>query len=126
VSSFDFILLSSLMYSAIPGASQRRTWLADLRPLLKPDGLAILSFAPDQFPMSRRRAVCAFLNKFTSKLPGANPTYQPGDDCLGGHFLHVFRDEEKIRTELLEAGVIIRELNWKSGFAVVAYPLAST
>lgn len=125
VSSFDFILLSSLMYSAIPGASQRRTWLADLCHLLKPDGLAILSFASDRFPMSRRRAACTFLNKFVCRLPGANPTYQPGDDWLLGHFLHVFRDEEEIRRELLEAGVIVRDLNWKGGFAVVAYPPAS-
>ncbi len=123
-SSFDFVLLSSMMYSAIPGVSRRQTWLMDIGLLLKPGGLVILSFAPDQWPTSMRRVVCTFLNKFLSKLPGANPYYQPGDDCQWGHFLHEFQDEEEIRQELLDAGVIIRELNWKSGFAVVAYPLA--
>ena len=120
--SFDYALLSATMYSAIPGQSRRQTFLADLGRLLKPDGLAILSFAPEQRPVSRTKTICTRLNTVLAKLPGTNPAYQPGDDCGGGHFMHTFQDEDEIRQELMGAGVSIRELNWARGYAVVAYP----
>lgn len=123
--SFDCIILPSLMYSAIPGTLQRQAWLSSLGRLLQPDGCIILNFQTPQFPASRIKAFCARLNALLITLPGSNGSYQPGDDCPGGHFLHEFLTEEEIGKEFVKAGVIIRELNWKSGFAVVAFPVAS-
>ena len=97
-SSFDFVLMSHNMYSAISGVSQRQAWLADLGRLLKPNGLVM--------------------------LPGTNATYQPGDDCMGGHFIHWFKDVGEIRKELEGAGVTILEINWE-GMAVVTHSRAS-
>jgi len=122
-SSFDFALLSNSMYSAIPGISRRQAWLANLGRLLKPNGLAILSFHPDRLKASRLRRVCAKLNEKMVKLPGANTTYQPGDDLLGKrHFIHWFQDKNEIRKELDGAGVTILKLDWDKGMAVVACP----
>ena len=57
------------------------------------------------------------------KLPGANASYQPGDTCAQGHFLHLFATEEEIRSELTETKATIVALNWPNGFAVVSWPL---
>ncbi|SRR5712692_836211 len=120
--SFDFVLLSSSMYSAIPGSSRRQTWLADLGLLLKPDGFALLSFESARVPDSRIKAFCVRLNALSVKLPGANTSYQPGDYCVGGQFFHKFFTEDEIRRELLGAGASIQELNWAWGYTVVAFP----
>jgi ubiquinone/menaquinone biosynthesis C-methylase UbiE len=118
--SFDFVILSSLMYSAIPGASQRQAWLNDLGRLLKPDGSVILSFQTPQFQTSHIKAFCARLNALFIKLPGSNTSYQPGDGYYGEHFMHEFLTEEEIGKEFVNAGMSIKELNWAKGFAVVA------
>ena len=121
--SFDYALLSSIMYSAIPGKSGRQAWLRDLARVLAPGGLALLSFLPAQNrTTSRVQALCGRLNRMLVKLPGANRDYQPGDDCAMVHFLHTFQDEEEIRGELTGAGTLIRELDWNRGYAVVAFP----
>ena len=119
--SFDFVLLSQRMYSAIPGRSQRVSLLADLRRLLKPGGLVILSFFTAQAVVPRLQTICRRLNGIIVRLPGANRAYQPGDECNAEHFLHLFQDEEEIRTELIGAGGLIQELDWVRGFAVLTY-----
>jgi len=119
--SFDFVLLSQLMYSAIPGRSQRQTWVANLRRVLKPNGLVILSFLPAQAAVPRLKTICRRLNGILVRLPGANMAYQPGDECDAEHFLHRFQDEEEVRTELIGAGGLIQELDWVRGFAVLTY-----
>ena len=123
--SFDFALLSSIMYSAIPGVSQRQAWLAGLGRLLKPNGLVILGFLPERPPVSRLRRLSTRLNATLVKLPGTNRAYQPGDDWLGGHFIHWFEDVDAIRKELDGAGVTILEINWEKGMAVVTHSRAS-
>ncbi len=125
-SSFDFALLSSIMYSAIPSVSRRHAWLADLGRLLKPNGLVILSFLSERPPVSRLRRISTRLNTTLVKLPGTNRAYQPGDDWVGGHFIHWFKDADEIRNELDGAGVAILELNWDKGMAVVTYSRASS
>jgi SAM-dependent methyltransferase len=119
-SSFDYILLPSTMYSAVAGAVRRRAWLHDLGRLLKPDGLVILSFSKQRNANSPRTLFLASLNRILSRLPGSNPSYQLGDDCVGGHFLHAFQSEAEVREEILGAGAIIKELQWERGFAVAA------
>jgi len=124
-SSFDFALLSNVMYSAIPGVSQRQAWLADIGRLLKPNGLLMLSFLPERPPVSRLRRLSTRLNTTLAKLPGTNAAFQPGDDWLGGHFIHWFKDMDEIRKELEGAGVTILEINWEKGMAVVTCSRAS-
>ena len=123
-SSFDFVLLSHSMYSAIPGVSQRHAWLTDIGRLLKPNGLVILGFLPERPPVSRLRRLSIRLNAALARLPGTNRAYQPGDDCVGEHFIHWFKDVGEIRNELERAGVTILEINWE-GMAVVTYSRAS-
>ncbi len=118
--SFSCAILSDIMYSAIPGMMRRQAWLRDLTHVLQPHGLLILSFLSERRPVSRLQILCRHVNQFLVKLPGANTTYQPGDDCPQGHFLHAFHDEDEIRAEFRASGVLIRELDWKRGFAILA------
>lgn len=116
--SFECALLSSWMYSAIPGRSRRQAWVAAMAPLLKLGGHLILSFMPQTLPMSRLGRWRTRLNTVLARMPGANPTYQPGD-VWRGHLYHAFRDEAEIREELSTAGMEVLALDWARGFAVV-------
>ncbi len=117
--SFDFALLASIMYSAIPGRAQRQMWLRDLCRVLSPEGLAVLSFLTEQEPQARMTRLREALARRLARLPGANRAYQPGDTCPQGHFLHAFQTAREVRQELEEAGVVVRELDWRRGFVVV-------
>ncbi len=119
--SFDYVLLTNVMYSAIPDASVRQTWLTSLRYLLKPNGVVILSFEIKREPVSRLKPICARLNEVLVKFPGANKAYRSGDAYVYGHFMHFFQDESEVRNELLGAQVAIQELDWAHGFAVVRH-----
>lgn len=102
--SFNAVLLPSAMYSAIPGSSLRRTWLSRIGHLLKPQGIVMLSFLSERRPVPRSKRLSTRISLMLTGLPGANRTYQPGDDCGGGHFLHSFQDEAELRWELVGAG----------------------
>ena len=43
-----------------------------------------------------------------------------GDTCTNGHFMHIFRDEEELRTEIAGADLSLLELNWPDGYAVLS------
>jgi hypothetical protein len=60
-------------------------------------------------------------NSWLAGLPGANPTYQPGDLVSHDHFLHAFLSEEELRSELTETGATIVQLNWNKQFAVLTW-----
>ena len=121
---FDYALLSATMYSVIPGMEQRQAWLKDLRRVLKPDGFVLLSFI--SIPLGRQPSrLGAIRRRFTrllARVPGANRSYQDGDECPQDHFFHFFRDEAELRQEMEGAGAVIRELNLNRNFAVLAYP----
>ena len=123
--SFDYALLSSSMYSTIPGRTGRQAWLRALRRHLKTGGRAILSFALESSPRRGLHAARTRLSATVSKLPGANPAYQPGDECLGGHFMHLFQTEDELRTELTEGGARIHDLNPARGYVVVTFDEAA-
>lgn len=126
---FEYIIMSGIMYSSIPGRLRRQTWLQELAGQLVPGGVLILNFLIDRSPLSRTRRISEGINRLLVTLPGANPSYQAGDGCAQGHFLHAFQDEDEIRQELAEAGAVIHELNWTRGFSVVGFcldPAAST
>lgn len=120
--SVDYILLPSVMYSAIPGKLQRQTWLQILRTSLKPQGLAILNFMIIREPETTTQRLTLALARHIIKLPGANKSYQPGDTCHQSHFLHIFTTEEELRWEVTETGAIIHAINWASGYVVLGWP----
>jgi SAM-dependent methyltransferase len=124
--SFDCVLLSSLMYSAIPGISFRQACLQNLARVLTPGGLIILGFESRQFPRSRLKTLRDRLCLAMARIPGANAGYQAGDNCQNGHFLHEFQDKDEICREFLQTGLTIQELDWDRGFAVLAQSQAVT
>lgn len=121
VGSVDYILLPSVMYSAIPGKRQRQTWLRNIRTSLKPQGRAILNFMVDREPETTTQRLTLALARHIMKLPGANKSYQPGDTCHQSHFLHIFRTKEELRSEVTETGATIHALNWASGYVVLSW-----
>jgi 2-polyprenyl-3-methyl-5-hydroxy-6-metoxy-1,4-benzoquinol methylase len=118
---FDYVLFGSSMYSTIPTRAGRQAWLRALRPHLKSGGRAILSFAVELCPRTGLRAARTRLAIAVSKLPGANHAYQPGDECLAGHFMHAFQTEQELRSELEEAGATVNELHPAKGYAVLTF-----
>lgn len=120
--SFDFAIMATTMYSAIPGTARRQAWLSRLGRLLKPGGLVLLSFEHEQPGPSRTKALGRVLNAVLHRLPGCNHDYRPGDTYSAEHYMHVFQSEQEIRAELIGAGASIRELGWARGYAVVSFP----
>jgi hypothetical protein len=108
------------MYSSIPGMALRQAWLRNLQPILRPSGLIMLNFECRHTGRSRLGAVRLRLNHMLAMLPVTNPAYQAGDNCSGGHFLHEFQDEGEIRRELAATGLVLKELDWLNGMAVLA------
>ena len=123
--NFDYALLSSSMYSTIPTRLGRQAWLRGLRRQLKPGGHAILSFALELSSRTGIRTARTSLSVAASKLPGANHAYQPGDEFLAGHFMHLFQTEDELRTELTEAGSTIHDLNPVRGYVVLTFDKTS-
>lgn len=117
--SFDYVLLGSDMYSAIPGLAQRHDWLSRSLSLLRPDGKVVLSFLPRRRPLSRLRSLSDRFNRILMRLPGANHEYQVGDICYEFHYLHEFQDQGELLGEFAQAGAKIIELNWDVGYAVL-------
>jgi 2-polyprenyl-3-methyl-5-hydroxy-6-metoxy-1,4-benzoquinol methylase len=122
---FDYVLLASSMYSTIPTRSGRQAWLRDLRRHLKPGGHVILSFALEPYPRAGLRIIRMGLSLAVSKLPGTNHDYQPGDECLAGHFMHLFQSEDELRTEMTEAGAMIKDMGMARGYAVLLFDEAA-
>lgn len=120
--SVDYILLPSVMYSAIPGKLARQTWLRSLRPFLKPQGRAILNFMLVREPETAMHRFTLALAEHIMKLPGANKNYQPGDTCAQGHFLHLFTTEEELRSEIVQTGATVHAVNWPNGFVILGWP----
>lgn len=116
----EYLLLSGVMYSSIPGRQRRQAWIRSLRPSLKQGGKTILNFLAVREPETHTFRVIRTWTSRLLRLPGSNRDYQPGDYCSQGHFMHLFTDEQEIRSELTEAGASILELNWREGFAVIA------
>lgn len=117
--SFDCVLLSCNMYSAIPGTRQRQAWLRSALELLKAEGKVVVSFLPRDRRVSRLRAWSDRFNQWLGRLPGANHEYQAGDICYDFHFLHEFQDRQELQDEVARAGASVIEINWDLGYAVL-------
>ncbi len=115
----DYLFLSSVMYSAIPGRRQRQECIRVFRSALSQEGKIVLNFLLSHEWQTKSHRLIDTVNRWLLKLPGANQDYQLGDFCSHSHFMHSFLDETELRSELTGAGATILELNWKEGFAVI-------
>lgn len=118
----DYVFMSGIMYSSIPGRRQRQAWLRSLRTCMKDHGRIVLNFLIAREMNRTPHRLIHRLNGWLTTLPGANPSYQLGDTCFQNHFLHAFVDEEEIRAELREAGAMIDQLHWHDGHAMLSWP----
>jgi hypothetical protein len=118
----NYVFMSGIMYSSIPGRQRRQAWLRSLRPCLREQGLIVLNFLIAREMETRMHRLIHRLNRWLTTLPGANQSYQLGDTCSQSHFLHAFVDEEEIRSELRDAGATVDHLSWHEGYAVVSWP----
>ena len=118
----DYVFMSGIMYSSIPGRQQRQAWLRSLRTCMNEQGLVVLNFLIAREMETRTHRFVHRLNRWLTTLPGANQSYQLGDTCSQSHFLHAFVDEEEIRSELRDAGATIDHLRWHDGCAVLSWP----
>ena len=117
----DYVFMSGIMYSSIPGRQQRQAWLRSLRTCMNEHGLVVLNFLIAREIETRTHRLIHRLNRWLMTLPGANQSYQLGDTCSQSHFLHAFVDEEEIRSELREAGATVEQLHWHEGCAVLSW-----
>lgn len=115
----DYIVLSGVMYSSIPGRAQRQTYLRSLRELLRPGGTIVLNFVLAREPESRTSRFVDRASQWLLRLPGTNQAYQRGDTCQHGHFMHVFQERQELERELNQAGLTLLALEWHEGYAVV-------
>ena len=118
----DSIFLSGIMYSSVPGRQARQAWLRNLSTHMKIGGVAVVSFLIDRTRKSYASRLAHRLSICLARLPGANTTYQHGDQFSGGHFLHAFLSEEELRSELTETGATIIDLNWERQFVILTWP----
>jgi ubiquinone/menaquinone biosynthesis C-methylase UbiE len=118
----DYVFMSGIMYSSIPGRQQRQAWIRSLRACMNEQGLVVLNFLIGREIETRTHRLIHRLNRWLTSLPGANRSYQLGDTFFQSHFLHAFVDEEEIRAELREAGATVNQLHWQEGFAVLSWP----
>jgi ubiquinone/menaquinone biosynthesis C-methylase UbiE len=118
----DYVFMSGIMYSSIPGRQQRQAWLRSLHTRMNEHGLVVLNFLIAREMETRTHRLIHRLNRWLTRLPGTNQSYQLGDTCSQSHFLHAFVDEEEIRSELRDAGATVDQLGWHDGFAVLSWP----
>ncbi len=71
-----YVLLSGIMYSAIPGRRQRQVWLRSLRAHLQDNGLVLLNFLIERWSATRSRRTIEAANRVLAALSGANAAYQ--------------------------------------------------
>jgi SAM-dependent methyltransferase len=118
----DYLFLSGIMYSSVPGRDARQAWLRNLSANLKVGGVALVNFLVDRSGEPSSPRLAHRLSIWLAGLPGANASYQPGDRLSSGHFLHAFSSERELRSELVGTGAAILDLNWDRQFAVLAWP----
>lgn len=118
----DYLFLSGIMYSSVPGRHARQGWLRNLSTSLKAGGVAVVSFLIDRTGKSGPPRLAYRLSVWLAGFPGANHVYQLGDVFSSGHFLHAFVTEEELRSEMTETGATIIQLNWDKQFAVLTWP----
>ena len=118
----DYVVMSGIMYSSIPGRQQRQAWVRSLRACMNEHGLVVLNFLIGREIGRRTHRLIHRFNRWLMTLPGTNQSYQLGDTFTQSHFLHAFVDEEEIRSELCDAGTTVEQLDWQEGFAVLSWP----
>ena len=118
----DYVFMSGIMYSSIPGRERRQAWLRSLRPCMNEQGLVVLNFLIARELETNTHRLIHRLNRLLTMFPGTNQSYQLGDTCSQNHFLHAFVDEKEVRSELRDAGATVDQLHWHEGYAVISWP----
>jgi SAM-dependent methyltransferase len=121
----DYIFMSGVMYSSVPGKQRRQDWVRSLRSHLKQGGKIVLNFVVAREPETRTHRFIHALNRWLLLLPGSNKMYQPGDFCSQGHFMHAFASEYEVRSELTGAGARVLHVDLNDGYAVVSFSQSS-
>lgn len=106
--NFDYCILSSYMYGAIPTRKVRIEVLSKIRNVLKDNGLVIIH---SLFNSRRGKERLYKLRKFMAKIFKGNTDYLPGDEIQAPvHFLHIFSDENEIIKEAEDAGFMVKDI----------------
>lgn len=108
---FDGVILGWSAYTLIPGRAHRIDLLRRLRPLVRPGGPVLLSFATRATDGPRFRVSAAVANGIRAVL--RREGVEPGD-ALAPNFVHFFSEAE-IEAELREAGWAPRRFTRGSG-----------
>jgi hypothetical protein len=96
----DYLFMSGIMYSSIPGRKQRQTWLRSLRTCMSQHGLVVLNFMIDRERETRTRQLSHRLNRWLTKLPGTNQSYQLVKQYVDSLGTVQFKLGEELRPEL--------------------------
>ncbi len=106
--SFDYVGIFSGSYSFIPTRNLRIKFLEQLRDILRPNGLFILTFlTKKELPPTYRSSMLKAIGYLTL----GNLGYQAGDELKGKYeFLHYFYDKNDVAMELGKSGFKIDEI----------------
>ena len=104
--AFDVVWISKFMYSCIPTRARRVQMVQRIYRALKPGGEFVCQFqiwmGQDNHSKAER------LRRLIAASPIGNRAYEDGDRLwLNVEFVHVFRSEEEVRSELEEGGLDI-------------------
>jgi SAM-dependent methyltransferase len=104
--AFDAVWISKFMYSCIPTRARRVQMVQRIYRALKPGGEFVCQF---QIWMGQEnRSKAERLRRLIAASPVGNRAYEDGDKLwLNVEFVHVFRSEEEVRSELEEGGLDI-------------------
>jgi SAM-dependent methyltransferase len=116
----DYIFVSGVMYSAVPGRRRRQNWIRTLRSHMTEGGKAVINFVAEREPETTPYRFVRALSRSLPFIPATNRDYEIGDRCAHGHFMHWFMQEGDLRAELSSAGATIVELNWTDSYAVIS------
>ncbi|MBW6465123.1 MAG: class I SAM-dependent methyltransferase [Brevefilum sp.] len=108
---FDVVWISKSMYSCIPTRARRVQMVQRIRSALKPGGEFVCQF--QIWAGQENRSKAERLRQLIAASPIGNRTYEDGDKLwLNVEFVHVFRSEDEVRTELEEGGLDIAHIKF--------------
>jgi SAM-dependent methyltransferase len=119
--TYDVVWISRSMFSCVPTRERRVEMVRRIARALKPGGYFLCQFHRGSYPQISKKGL--WLRRLIAALTLGNTKYEQGDILfLNVEFLHVFKDEQALRSELEEGGLnVIRvqtEINPIRGGAV--------
>lgn len=100
---YNVVWISNGMYSSLPTRKRRVEMVRRILKALKPDGYFLCQFHKDPRVIPPRNGI--ILRRFIAALTLGNTQYEPGDILWQNiEFLHSFRSEHDVKSELEEGG----------------------